>query len=340
MKIERDQSLKAYNSLALEAQVSALVKVNNEAELRQAILWSRDNQRPLVALGQGSNVVLAGDLDALVVLQQGRGITILDEGDESVTLRINAGNDWHDLVQWSLAQGYYGLENLALIPGTVGAAPIQNIGAYGVEFEQFVVAVHGLQAEAGEPLSLDAEACQFAYRDSVFKHALRDKMIITAVDIKLSKTPNVNFTYPALATYLQDVEGQIDPQQVFDAVVSIRRRRLPDPKVEPNAGSFFKNPIIAYERSAYLGLQFPGLPRYPQADGRVKLSAAWLIDQCEWKGVKKTGVGVHPAHALVLVNYSSNSGKVLLALASEIKDSVSQRFGCELEIEPRVYGSH
>ncbi|MEH6609924.1 MAG: UDP-N-acetylmuramate dehydrogenase [Halioglobus sp.] len=339
MKIERDQSLKAYNSLALEAQASALAKVNSEAELREAILWARDNQLPLVALGQGSNVVLAGDLSALVVLQQGKAVAILDEDKECVTLRINAGNDWHELVQWSLAQGYYGLENLALIPGTVGAAPIQNIGAYGVEFEQFVVAVHGLQAADGEPLSLDAQACQFAYRDSVFKHALRDKLIITAVDIKLSKTPAVNLTYPALATYLQDVEGQIDPQRVFDAVVNIRRRRLPDPKVEPNAGSFFKNPIIAYERSAYLGLQFPALPRYPQADGGVKLSAAWLIDQCQWKGVKKTGVGVHSAHALVLVNYSSDSGKALLALASEIKDSVSQRFGCELEIEPRVYGS-
>ena len=340
MQVERDQSLKANNTLALDAWVTALAKVNNETELREAVLWAQEQQLPLIALGQGSNVVLAGNLDALVVLQQGRGIAVLDEDGSSVTLRVNAGNDWHELVQWSLAQGYHGLENLALIPGTVGAAPIQNIGAYGVEFEQFTVAVHGLQTEDGEPLSLDSEACQFAYRDSVFKHALRDKLIITAVDIKLPKTPAVNITYPALANYLQDVEGEIGPQQVFDAVVSIRSSRLPDPGIEPNAGSFFKNPIVSAERGAQLAQQFPELPRYPQTDGRVKLPAAWLIDYCQWKGVKKMGVGVHPAHALVLVNYSSDKGEALLDLAGAIQDSVSKRFGYTLEIEPRVYGSH
>ncbi len=340
MEIERDQSLRAHNTLALEAHASAFAAVSNEAELREAILWARDNSLPVMALGQGSNIVLVNDINYLVVLQQGQGIAILDEDASSVTLRVNAGNDWHELVQWSLSQGYYGLENLALIPGTVGAAPIQNIGAYGVELKTFVAAVHGLRADNAEPLTLSADECAFAYRDSVFKHQLRDQVLITAVDLRLSKTPALNLSYPALSSYLGDAKGEISAQQVYDAVVAIRRSKLPDPAVEPNVGSFFKNPVVSAERGAQLAEQFPGLPRYPAGENAVKLPAAWLIDHCNWKGTERDGVAVHPTHALVLVNRSAQSGQVVLTLAADIQASVDQQFNIALEIEPRVYGAN
>jgi UDP-N-acetylmuramate dehydrogenase len=339
MHIERDVSLKPFNTLALQAKASALVTVNSDAELVEALAWARVQGMPVVPLGQGSNVVLAGDIEALVVVQQERGITIVDEDDSSVQLRVCAGENWHQLVCWALDQGYHGLENLALIPGTVGAAPIQNIGAYGVELDRFVVAVHAVTIADGVPVTLDRAACEFAYRDSVFKHRLKDTLVITAVDFRLSKEAVADTAYPALANYLSEHALERTPQAIFDAVVAIRSSRLPDPATVPNAGSFFKNPIIAYERSAYLGTRFPGIPRYPQADGRAKLAAAWMIDHCGWKGVAREGVGVHPAHALVLVNQGSDSGAVLLALAGDIQKSVAETFGYVLEIEPRVYGA-
>ncbi len=339
MQIERDVSLKPYNSLALEAHANALAKTKNDSELREALAWAKQQGLPIVPLGEGSNVIFAGDLNALVVIQQGRGMAILEEDEAGVSLRVCAGESWHELVVWSLAQEYYGIENLALIPGTVGAAPIQNIGAYGVELDRFVIAVHGLEIASGNPVTLDREACEFSYRDSVFKHQLRDSLVITAVDIRLSKQVKVEASYPALVDYFADLDAAPTPQAVFEAVVAIRSARLPDPGQEPNAGSFFKNPVISYERSAYLGTRFPGIPRYSQSDGRVKLAAAWLIEHCGWKGFSENGVGVHARHALVLVNQGADNGRALLALADKIRDSVMKTFGYELEIEPRVYGA-
>lgn len=339
MQIEHDVSLKPYNSLALEARASALAKAKNDSELREALLWAKEQGLPVVPLGEGSNVVFAGDLEALVVIQQGRGIAILEEDASSVSLRVCAGESWHELVVWALAQGYYGIENLALIPGTVGAAPIQNIGAYGVELDRFVLAVHAVEIASGNPVTLERDACEFSYRDSIFKHQLRDTLVITAVDLRLSKQASVEASYPALTDYLADSGVTPTPQAVFDAVVAIRSARLPDPGQEPNVGSFFKNPVISYERSAYLGTRYPGIPRYPQADGRAKLAAAWLIDHCGWKGFAENGVGVHARHALVLVNQGADSGQALLSLADRIRDSVMETFGYQLEIEPRVYGA-
>ncbi|MEP1469802.1 MAG: UDP-N-acetylmuramate dehydrogenase [Halieaceae bacterium] len=339
MQIDRDVDLQPFNTLSLQAKASALVSVNNDDELTEALQWARQQQLPVVPLGEGSNVVIAGDIDALVVVQRSRDITLLEEDDSGVVLRVSAGQNWHELVRWALQHNYYGLENLALIPGTVGAAPIQNIGAYGVELERFVESVHGVQIADSAPLTLTRDACEFAYRDSVFKHELRDSLVITAVDLRLSKHALVDAAYPALADYLQKHDMERTAEAVFEAVVAIRSSRLPDPAQVPNAGSFFKNPIIAYERSAYLGTRFPGIPRYAQPDGRAKLAAAWMIDHCGWKGVEQEGVGVHPAHALVLVNHGSDSGETLLSLASAIQQSVSNTFGYTLEIEPRVYGA-
>lgn len=338
MDVRLDEPLAPYNTLALAAQARALATIESDEDLVDALRWAREHRLPVVPLGEGSNIVLAKDLDALVLRLNTRGIELLDATAGTVSLRVAAGESWHGFVQWTLQQGYYGLQNLALIPGTVGAAPIQNIGAYGVELQSTVSRVHGRLIADGSETSLDNTACEFAYRDSVFKHAWRDRIIITQVDMELALSPAVDISYPALANCFAAACASPSPLEVFDAVVALRQSKLPDPAQLPNAGSFFKNPVLAADSASALLEKYPGLPGYPQPDGRVKLPAAWMIDHCGWKGRQRDGLGVHPEHALVLVNYGSNNGAQLLALAREIADSVAAEFGVELCIEPRVYG--
>jgi len=325
--------------LALEAHAEAFVTVASDTELVSALVWARGQRLPVVPLGQGSNVVLAGDLVALVLRQETRGIQILEKDASSVALRVAAGECWHELVQWCLQHGYYGLENLALIPGTVGAAPIQNIGAYGVELQSVLLQVHARKIADNQQVAFSNAACEFGYRDSIFKRDLKDELVITQIDLKLSLRPNVKIIYPDLAKYFE--RNQLEdpsPQEVFDAVVTIRRTKLPDPWLEPNAGSFFKNPLISPEVAKQLVEKYPALPCYTQADGRIKVPAAWMIEHCGWKGYRSDNLGVHGQHALVLVNYGNNSGAQLLSLANDIAGSVFDNFGIHLEIEPRLYG--
>jgi len=338
MQILRGEPLQPYNTLSFQARAAALVRVGSDEDLLAAFRWAAEHGLPVVPLGQGSNVVLAKDLDALVVRQDTRGIEIIGEVDDRVSLRVAAGENWHALVQWTLQQGLYGLQNLALIPGTVGAAPIQNIGAYGVELQSCLLRVHALVIADGRSLTLSNADCEFGYRDSVIKHSLRDKLVITAVDLQLSRVPELSIGYPALAeAFAQADAGSLTPRDVFNTVVSIRRGKLPDPAVEPNAGSFFKNPLVPAEQARVLIAQFPGLPAYPQQDGRVKLAAAWMIDHCGWKGYRQDDIGIHPEHALVLVNYGNGTGEQLLSLASAVAAAVADIFGIQLVIEPRVY---
>ena len=339
MQILRGEALQEYNTLALQAQATALVRVTSDAQLLAAFRWANDRELPVIPLGEGSNVVISGDLDALVVCQDTRGIAVLEDSGDTVSVRVSAGENWHELVQWSLQQGLCGLENLALIPGTVGAAPIQNVGAYGVELRSYLLRVHALNIADGQPLSLDNSDCEFGYRDSVFKNSLRDKLVITAVDLQLTREPQVRIDYPVLKQFFAKNDARvIAPQDVFDAVIEIRRSKLPDPVVEPNAGSFFKNPVLCAARASELSARYPALPSFPQADGTVKFSAGWMIDSCGWKGYREHGLGVHPEHALVIVNYGSDDGRSLLALASEIATTVAEAFAIDLSIEPRVYG--
>jgi UDP-N-acetylmuramate dehydrogenase len=339
MQILRDEALQEYNTLALQAQAAGLVRVASDEQLLAAFGWADERDLPVIALGEGSNVVVAGDLDALVVRQDSRGIAVIEDTGNTVSLRVAAGENWHELVRWSLQQGFYGLENLALIPGTVGAAPIQNIGAYGVELQSYLLRVHALGIADGQSLYLEKSDCEFGYRDSVFKNSLRDKLVITAVELQLSREPQVRTDYPALSQYFAEKgTTPTTPLDVFDAVISIRRSKLPDPAVEPNAGSFFKNPLLSAELAREVIGRFAAMPAYLQADGTVKLSAAWMIDYCGWKGYRERGLGVHPEHALVIVNYGSGDGRRLLALASEIATTVADTFGIDLSIEPRVYG--
>jgi UDP-N-acetylmuramate dehydrogenase len=339
VQVAYDQALKAFNTLALESSCKALLSVASESELDEALRWAREQQLAVTVLGSGSNVVLAGDLDTLVIIQQMPGITILSKFKDKVIVRFGAGENWHDCVSWALDQGYCGLENLALIPGSVGAAPIQNIGAYGVELESMVQAVHAVRISDGSRLVLSREDCQFGYRDSIFKHAYADQLVITAVDLQLALQPNLNISYPALAQALAGRSlTKITSRDVFETVVAIRRSKLPDPASLPNAGSFFKNPVVSGSLWQSLQVGFAELPGYAQADGSVKLPAAWLIDHCGWKGRRDGGLGVHPEHALVLVNYDNGSGRELLELARRIAKDVKETFGIALEIEPRVYG--
>jgi UDP-N-acetylmuramate dehydrogenase len=340
MDIQRGEALRRYNTLALQARAEAFVSVRNDAELLVALAWARAQELPVIPLGEGSNVVFAGDIHALLIRQETQGIEILDAADESVRLRVSAGENWHQLVRWTIENGLFGLQNLALIPGTAGAAPIQNIGAYGVELKSTLLQVHARQIVDDQPVTFSNKDCEFGYRDSVFKRRLKDQLVITAIDLQLSRHPDVNIAYPALASYFQEhAEIAPSPHTVFEAVVSIRKSKLPDPSSTPNAGSFFKNPVL--QHSVYITLleHFPELPGFVQSDDSVKVPAAWLIDYCGWKGCRRDNLGVHEQHALVLVNYGSDSGRQLLTLADEITASVERIFGVRLEIEPRVYGA-
>ena len=340
IQVDSSVPLQGLNTLALPASARGFARVHNDDELAQALQWARERDMDVMPLGQGSNVVLAGDVDALVVQQCCLGIRELQRDERHVHLRVAAGQNWHELVRWSVGEGFGGLENLALIPGTVGAAPIQNIGAYGMELAACLERVHAISVAEGSIVSLARDECRLGYRDSIFKGELRDEYFITAVDLRLGLGGQVDTRYPVLEDYIRErgIEAAT-PQQVFDAVVAIRSERLPDPSAEPNAGSFFKNPVVSADKADTLRGGFPGLPMYPQSDGRIKLPAAWLIQHCGFKGERRGAVGVHVKHALVLVHFGGGDGEQLLALAQEIATAVYKTFGIALEIEPRIYGS-
>lgn len=330
--------LQALNTLALPAGARYFSAVDSEVQLAEAVAWAQARRLPLLVLGGGSNVVLCGEWPGLVLHMALRGRRVQRDGG-SATLWAAAGENWHALVQWSLQQGLYGLENLTLIPGTAGAAPIQNIGAYGVELAHHLVAVRGWSLAEGRSVELSAAQCEFGYRDSIFKRALRGNFIITAIQLRLATVFTPVLEYPALREVLGGNTAP-DALQVEAAVRFIRESRLPDPAQLPNAGSFFKNPVIDAAHFQRLRAAHPQLPHFDAADG-VKIPAAWLVEQCGWKGRRRGAVGVHDRQALVLVHYpgSGGDGRDLLALAADIRADVERRFGVALELEPTVYGA-
>ncbi len=325
------------NTLRVPAMAEHFAEVTMASQLPGLLAHARANHWPLTVLGEGSNVVLGDFLPGLVLAIRSKGITVLDDGDTHVRIQVAAGENWHMFVRWCLQRGYFGLENLALIPGSVGAAPIQNIGAYGVEVGRFVESVQCRLLPSGEQRELNREDCAFGYRDSVFKRELSDVALIVSVIFVLPKIPRPVTTYPSLANYLEahEIAGPT-AQQVFDAVVDIRSNRLPDPEALPNVGSFFKNPVLGEEQFQGLLERFPAMPHYEDPAGH-KLPAAWLIEQC---GFKQRGgaVRVHAEHALVIINPEQRPAREISALAREITDEVRARFGILLEPEPRRYG--
>jgi len=326
--------LRRHNTFGFDVRARFAAHVRSEGDLLAVLADPRGKDLPLVVLGGGSNVVLTHDLDALVLLMEIPGHAA-EVRDDAWHVTAGAGENWHALVCRTIADGMPGLENLALIPGTVGAAPIQNIGAYGVELRDRFASLRAYDREAQAFVDLDADQCAFAYRDSCFKQAAQGRYIITAVTLRLPRPWQPMLSYGELARELESVSAPV-PGQVRDAIVAIRSRKLPDPAVIGNAGSFFKNPLVSATQRAALLERHPDLVSYAQPDGSYKLAAGWLIDRCGFKGQNDGPVGVYGKQALVLVHHGGGSGSALLALARRIADTVEARFGVRIEPEPVI----
>jgi UDP-N-acetylmuramate dehydrogenase len=328
-----DYPLLAHNTFGFDVRAKQAVRLAEEAQIRALTSNARIGALPLLVLGGGSNVVLTQDFDGVALLVELRGRRVVGEDDEAVFVEAGAGENWHEFVAWTLSQGLPGLENLALIPGTVGAAPIQNIGAYGLEMGERFERLRAVELSTGEAREFDRDACAFGYRDSFFKREGRGRFVIVSVTFRLSKawTPRADYADIARALEKSDTTG---PQAIFDAVVAVRQAKLPDWRVLGNAGSFFKNPVVSVAAFDALKVHEPDVVSYKQADGKIKLAAGWLIDRCGWKGRSIGAAAVHDRQALVLVNRGGASGAQILELADAIKRDVHARFAVELEAEP------
>ena len=355
MSPTQNASLRAYNSFQLESHAEWLQHIDSEASLLSALQWAKKQDLATTVLGQGSNSILQEVLPGLTLINRIAGREVVSETSERVVVKIGAGEDWHETVLWCHEQGFHGLENLALIPGSVGAAPVQNIGAYGVELSELLVCVHAIDCHSGESSVLSNPECEFSYRDSLFKRPEGRHFIITAIVLELSRLCEPRVTYPALRAYLDTQlaerlePGEASPKNkrslpqashrdVLNAVVEIRRSKLPDPAQIPNVGSFFKNPVLPIAKVEAVQTEYPDMPVFEVDETHSKVPAGWLIDSLGWRGKDLEGVGVHEQHALVLVNRGALSARVVMSLAAEIQRSVRDRFGVDLVMEPAVLG--
>ncbi|WP_100627052.1 UDP-N-acetylmuramate dehydrogenase [Algoriphagus formosus] len=333
MNIQENTSLKPYNTFGIDAKARFFTKVSGLKELKEALLFAESQTIPILILGGGSNILLTQDFTGLVIKLELKGIKVVEEDSEKVLVSVGAGENWHEFVLFAIAQNWAGIENLSLIPGTVGASPMQNIGAYGVEIQQVFYHLKALNRKTLELETFSAEECQFGYRESVFKHRLKDKYIICEVVFQLSKIPLINISYGAIKDTLAEMKAE-NPgiKEVSDAVIAIRQSKLPNPAEIGNAGSFFKNPTISESTFEKLKDQFPEIPGY-KVDEVIKVPAAWLIDQAGWKGFRRNDIGVHNKQALVLVNFGKGKGKEIQELSQEIQKSVEEKFGIKLSPE-------
>lgn len=330
-----DAPLAARNTLRVAARAALLAEVHDASALPELFAYPAVRAGNLLVLGEGSNVLFTGDYAGTVIAMATRGVEVLDD-DTRVLIRVAAGERWDDFVRWSLGRGYAGLENLILIPGTVGAAPLQNIGAYGVEAGEFIHAVEAWDRPSQRAVTLDHDACGFAYRDSIFKRA-PDRWLITAVVFALPRARTLRLDYAGVREELAAMGvAQPAPFHVAEAVLRLRTRKLPDPAVIGNAGSFFKNPVVPVAHAAALKREHPDLPTWPVPGDHAKLSAAWLIEACGFKGLREGDAGISNRHALVLVNHGQARGAELWALAQRVQTGVQARFGVALEPEPRI----
>ncbi|MEY4284277.1 MAG: UDP-N-acetylenolpyruvoylglucosamine reductase [Pseudomonadota bacterium] len=358
MIVQHNHPLNALNTFGISARAAQLVRIQSEDDVQAWLSDPLHRSAPSLILGGGSNIVLTGDVKSVVLKVEIMGRRLVSEDDKSWVVEAGAGESWHDWVEWTLSQGWPGLENMALIPGTVGAAPVQNIGAYGVELQDRFDSLDAMDLHTGERFTLRAEHCGFGYRDSVFKHAsapgpldwgqssgeirpmgLAGRVLITRVRFRLPKVWRRDISYLDLSRKAEAC-GNLNPdaKTVFDWVCEIRRSKLPDPKVVGNAGSFFKNPTVSAEQCADIIARDPGVVHYVLADGRFKLAAGWLIDACGWRGKTLGHAGVYEKQALVLVNRGDAqhpcTGGEVITLAKAIQTSVYERFGIRLEMEP------
>jgi len=336
MRQEENFSLKEYNTFGINAKAKTFVEVTNESELIEVLKQVYASE--LFVLGGGSNCLFTKNIEATVLHLNLKGITVVNETEEEVFLKVQAGENWHEFVLYCIKNNYGGIENLSLIPGNVGTSPIQNIGAYGVELKDSFVECEALHVQTTEKKIFDKEECQFGYRNSIFKNEAKGQYIITNVTFKLSKKNHkLNTGYGAILNEL-DKEGINHPtiKDVSNAVISIRTQKLPNPKEIGNSGSFFKNPVISSGKFEELQQKFPEIPFYKISEEEVKVPAGWLIDQAGYKGFRKGDAGVHKNQALVLVNYGNATGQEILNLAKEIQQEIKMKFRIDLEMEVNI----
>ncbi len=337
MIVQQNVSLKPYNTFGLDENAGYLAIVDSIEDLDEIYQTGRFRSQKKMILGGGSNVLFTRGFTGIVAKNEIRGIHIQNETEEDVLVSVGAGENWHQFVLWCVEKGYGGIENLSLIPGTVGAAPMQNIGAYGVELKEVFHSLEAYEIKSGKTVSFFKEDCKFDYRFSVFKGELRDEFVITKVFFKLTKNPIFNISYGAIQETLEKMGvEELTLKNVSQAVINIRQSKLPDPMDIGNAGSFFKNPIIERLHFEALEAQFEGIKCYPVDDDKVKVPAGWLIENAGWKGYRDGEIGVHDQQALVLVNHGMGRGKDLFKLSNEIKKSIQGKYGIELEREVNV----
>lgn len=326
-------SLRTRNSFGVDQQAARLIEFETPEDLRT--LFAAGIPEKWTVLAGGNNILFTRDYDGVLLTPVARGITLLSDDGDEVRVRADAGVEWDDLVEWAVGRGLWGIENLSLIPGKAGAAPVQNIGAYGCEAKDAIRRVEMYCVETGAMLTLDAAHCGFGYRESVFKHDLKGRAIITAVEIALTHTPRPRLGYGDVEREVE-ARGGATLRNIREAICAIRRAKLPDPAVLGNAGSFFKNPVVGAAAAERLLAEYPDMPHYPAPEGRVKLAAGWLIDRAGMKGSRKGAVGVHERQALVLVNHGGATGGEVIAFAHEVQEQVREKFGIEIDTEVNI----
>jgi UDP-N-acetylmuramate dehydrogenase len=334
MEIIHNNSLKAYNTFGIEAAAREFSQFRSPEELEELVKAFGKNH--LMILGGGSNILFTKNYDGFILKNEIAGIDIVKEDEHHVYVKAGAGENWHQFVLFCIERDLAGVENLSLIPGNVGASPMQNIGAYGVEIKDVFHDLEAFHIKSRKVVTFTHADCKFGYRESVFKNKHKGEYVILSVTYRLNKIPHFNTSYGAIENELQRMNAGVSIQSISRAVINIRTSKLPDPAQIGNAGSFFKNPTITEKQFDELKKEHPGVPAYPQGGGKVKVAAGWLIEQCGWKGYRKGDAGVHEKQALVLVNHGHASGRDIYELSEEIRRSVAKKFKIELEREVNV----
>ncbi len=336
MELEKNISIKNYNSFKVDHRIKKFYKIQSKEEINKIRNYISKDEK-IIILGGGSNILFTKDFDGSILFNNILGKEIIKETKNNIYIKFGAGENWDKSVEFCVKNKWYGIENLSLIPGSVGAAPIQNIGAYGTEIKDYIYEVSGINLLNGKSEIYKNKSCNFSYRNSVFKEKLKNILFITHVTIKLSKIKKLNISYNEVKQYFRNINSNdITLKNIRKKIIEIRESKLPDPKILGNCGSFFKNPSLDSQSFNNLKKKYPDIVGYKNSN-KIKISAAWLIETCGWKGYKKNNIGVFKNHALVLVNYGSNNGKKILKLSEKIKNSVKERFNITLEKEVNVF---
>ena len=338
MRIEKEKSLHAYNTFGIDVNAKLFAVFSTVNDLKELLSDETLRHENRLVLGGGSNLLFTADFDGVVLKNEVHGIELIRESPDHYYVKVGAGENWHDFVIHSIDQGWAGLENLSLIPGCVGASPMQNIGAYGVELKDRFEQLEALNIKTLEVETFTKKDCEFGYRESIFKHSLKDQYIITSVIFRLFKSPQINTSYGAIKAKLEEM-GVKEPtiKNVSDAVISIRSSKLPDPSEIGNSGSFFKNPVITNKQFESVRAKHPNIVSYPAGPGHTKVAAGWLIDNAGWKGHTEGSCGVHKDQALVLVNYGGAEGSQIYKLSADIVKSIQEKYGIQLEREVNIF---